>query len=231
MPKSQRKEQHHFEPSIQELRQELQNTHLGYQDLHQQCLGPLAFYLSTLLKWNRRFNLVGLKDWKQILHGLIVDSLHLARLLSELEFNSNCLSLDVGAGAGLPGIPLRIYWSQGTYVLLEPRQKKAIFMQDVLGRLELKRTQVQSCRLQELQPDVYRADLMLSRALSAWPEFLRLCQPFLKPQGLALVFSSRPWLTTDHPPAGWELSRESEYTLSTGTKRYFWLFSPNRACS
>ncbi|MGM0423669.1 MAG: 16S rRNA (guanine(527)-N(7))-methyltransferase RsmG [Thermodesulfobacteriota bacterium] len=221
-----------LQPTPQDLLCELHKTELACLASDQQRLESLNLYLSTLLEWNRRFNLVGLKDWKGILHELILDSLYLARLLPKLELDESCLSLDVGAGAGLPGIPLRIYWSQGTYLLLEPRQKRAAFLQHILSRLQLERTLVRSCRLQELPPEHCKANLILSRGLAAWPEFLRLSLSFLQPRGLALVFSSRPWLSKDNPPSGWKFYTELEYTqASTGSKRYFWLFSLNRACS
>ncbi|MFP4213813.1 MAG: 16S rRNA (guanine(527)-N(7))-methyltransferase RsmG [Desulfohalobiaceae bacterium] len=210
---------------------ELQKTELASMAGNQQQLDSLSLYLNSLLEWNRRFNLVGLKDWKGILHELILDSLYLARLLPDLKLEESGLYLDIGAGAGLPGIPLRIYWSQGTYILLEPRHKRAAFLQHMLSRLSLGSTRVKTCRLQELQPETHQADLILSRGFSQWQEFLCLIQPFLQPQGLALVFSSRPWRPEDQAPAGWKLCQEEEYTLLTSARRYFWLFSPNKACS
>jgi hypothetical protein len=113
----------------------------------------LAVYLDVLAAWNRRVNLVGPSDWTVILDELVADSPHLAAFLDSPEVagllgsaGGEPLCLDFGAGAGLPGIPLRILWPRGDYVLIEVRAKRAAFLAEVLARLGLPRTTVFSGR-------------------------------------------------------------------------------------
>ena len=79
----------------------------------------LAVYLDMLVRWNRRMNLVGPASGLEILETLIQDSWFLADLLTELAPQPGEI-LDLGAGAGLPGIPLRVFWKSGRYFLVEP---------------------------------------------------------------------------------------------------------------
>ena len=101
----------------------------------------LAVYLGLLVKWNSRMNLVGPSAWPEMLETLIRDSWHLADLLRTIE-PQPAETLDLGAGAGLPGIPLRVFWTSGDYWLVEPRQKRAMFMEQAAAHMRLPRTRV-----------------------------------------------------------------------------------------
>ena len=192
----------------------------------------LSEYVRLLLQWNERMNLVGSKDWKSIVRHLVLDSLFLADFLVELELPSEPRVLDVGAGAGIPGIPLRLFWSQGEYHLLEPRQKRAAFLQFVLSRIRLSSTRVRRSRLEDLPPEEFCADLILSRGVRSWNEFLPLAAPYLRPQGMVLLFSSSAWTTESQPPADWIFVQQRAYkTAPEVPQRYFWLFGLRKASS
>ncbi len=181
----------------------------------------LAAYLQLLDKWNNKMNLVGPKDWETILTTLIIDSWHLADFLHTLSWHEDVHTLDLGAGAGLPGIPLRVFWDKGEYVLVEPRQKRAVFMQTAIRTMQLERTRVAACRVEQLEADNLPATLVLSRALCPWREFLPMAGPLLQDDGLCLVMSHRP--EPSHIPSGWQV--KDTYTYAVGRdQRSFWLF-------
>ena len=73
----------------------------------------LAVYLGLLTRWNKAMNLVGPRHWRDIMGELVTDSMHLAEVLCEAHLPEDPLALDLGAGAGIPGIPLRILWPRG----------------------------------------------------------------------------------------------------------------------
>ena len=75
---------------------------------------PLAAYLDMLVRWNRRTNLVGARTWQEAAL-LALDSLPLARLLDRLPLPAAPCVWDLGAGAGLPGIPLRCVWKRSSW--------------------------------------------------------------------------------------------------------------------
>jgi len=208
----------------------------------------LAIYLEMLSSWNRRINLVGHVAWTEILDDLVADSLHLAAFLASSEVagllgsaGGEPVALDFGAGAGLPGIPLRILWPRGDYVLIEVRAKRAVFLAEALARLSLPRTTVFSGRAEEApgrlvtpdRPDRPGLVLGLSRAFLPWPRFLAFAATHLgdlgRPVAVLCMTGDRPG---DDPGAiggaGWALCAESAYAV-LGKTRYLSLFVPKNA--
>lgn len=206
-----------------------QAARLG-RDLTEPQAQGLAGYLNLLIAWNARMNLVGIRDWQSILADLVADSWHLADILADLlaeqSLPENPRILDLGAGAGLPGIPLRMFWSAGDYLMVEPRQKRAIFLQTAIANLDLKRTRVFAGRTEELPEAEHDADLVLGRAFLPWREFLGLARTLIKPTGRALVFANAE--TPTDVPDGWSLECARDYSSSAGS-RSFWVFMPASA--
>jgi 16S rRNA (guanine527-N7)-methyltransferase len=137
--------------------------------------GGLAAYLGLLQAWNRKTNLVGPRVWNEMLSELVADSWHLADLLAGLELPAEPATLDFGAGAGIPGIPLRLFWPVGRYVLIEPRAKRAAFLRQCAAMLRLPRTEVFEGRGEAVK---LRADICLSRAFQPWREFLETARGY-----------------------------------------------------
>jgi 16S rRNA (guanine527-N7)-methyltransferase len=179
----------------------------------------LAAYLNLLVKWNRHMNLVGPKSGAEILETLVQDSWVLADLLAELS-PQPAETLDLGAGAGLPGIPLRIFWKSGRYFLVEPRLKRAIFMEQALAVLGLEDTAVLRMRMEELPFARRQAGLIVSRAFRPWQELLADVREYLAPDGRVVVMTNAPG-AEDAP--GYALEKTREYVVA-GKKRYLRLF-------
>jgi 16S rRNA (guanine527-N7)-methyltransferase len=179
----------------------------------------LSVYLGLLVKWNARMNLVGPSTWLEILDTLIQDSWYLADLLHTVEPQPG-QTLDLGAGAGLPGIPLRVFWQAGEYYLVEPRQKRALFMEQAAAHMKLPRTKVICARMEALPPARREADLIVSRAFMPWKKLLAEVRGYLAPQGRVLVMSNE---TSDETVEGYALEQVRDYTVA-GKKRYFRLF-------
>ncbi len=217
----------------------------------------LALYLALLLKWNRAMNLVGRADWPGVFRDLAADSLHLAAFLRALGLPEAPLTLDLGAGAGLPGIPLRVVWEDGDYVMVELREKRSIFLTQAVAAAQVPRTRVAHGRAEEASQAlpglklaeagcVRRADLVLSRAFMPWPQLLPLAAQLLAPAGILVVLANDPppaELAIDGPPpaeldgepevagtAGFRLVASMEYPSETRT-RYFWALSAASAPS
>ncbi len=193
----------------------------------------LTLYLQTLILWNKKTNLVGLADWKKIFHRLIIDSLYLKNFLKKLSLPEDPLILDIGAGAGLPGIPLRIFWPYGRYIMIESRQRKSTFLLHIISTLDLKKTFVKTQRSENLFQKPYRADLVLSRGFCPWEKFLSNHASYLlKKDGFGLVFSNNSWEnSSEKPPENWSFLRQEKYPVKTNNLRYFWIFCPNKDSS
>ncbi len=179
----------------------------------------LSVYLGLLVKWNSRMNLVGPSAWPEILETLIQDSWHLSDLLQTVAPQPG-QTLDLGAGAGLPGIPLRVFWQPGEYYLVEPRQKRALFMEQAVAHMRLPRTKVVCARMEALPQARREADLIVSRAFMPWQKLLGEVKSFLAPQGRVLVMSNEASAETVD---GYSLELVRDYTVA-GKKRYFRLF-------
>ena len=175
----------------------------------------LAFYLERLSFYNRSFNLVGKQGPAEILNDLARDSFHLAALLEELPTGDAPLSLDCGAGAGLPGIPLRMIWQKGEYVLAETRGKRALFMQNILASLKLPKTRVfhgDAAKFTE------RPDILISRAWLPPQAALDFAKSALGENSFAIIFAGDAPPPV-HPAFVPALSREYD---SPGGKRILW---------
>lgn len=116
-------------------------------------LPGLADYLQLLCRWNRAMNLVGARHWRDAMQRLVADSFHLADFLDGLPLPEEPLCWDLGSGAGLPAIPLRMVWRRGTCWLVEAREKRALFLSTVLARVPLPGTRVFRGRVEHFSPN------------------------------------------------------------------------------
>lgn len=188
-----------------------------------QAQEALGGYLELLMKWNRVMNLVGPHTWQAVFRTLIVDSLHLARFVEGLPLPEAPECWDLGAGAGLPGIPLRALWQRGEYHMVEAREKRALFLGTALARVELPRTRVFRGRAEDFMPTRPVADLVVSRAFMPWRDVLALVGRYVAPGGQVVFLTREP--LAEALPAGWNATGTAAYDVE-GTTRYFWSLSP-----
>ncbi len=148
-------------------------------------LDLIGIYLDELWQWNKKVNLTGLSSRERIIRELLVDSLLPSPFLPE-----EGRLLDVGSGAGFPGIPLKIHKSGIKVHLMEANSKKASFLRHVIRITKLPGIGVIRGRVErdgkDLHPDGYQ--VVTARAFSPLPECISSCAPFLCPEGLLVNF-------------------------------------------
>ena len=114
-----------------------------FAKLDQQQLSLTSTYIDLLLKWNARINLTSVRDPQEIVTRHFGESFFVARTLSARSFAS---TIDLGSGAGFPGLPLAILLPEVQVALIESNQKKSTFLREVAFALKLQNTSVFSGR-------------------------------------------------------------------------------------
>jgi 16S rRNA (guanine527-N7)-methyltransferase len=142
--------------------------------------GQLMEFVTELMNWNRVYNLTSVRKPADIITRHILDS------LSILEHLHGDRILDVGTGAGLPGIPLAIACPEREFVLLDSSSKKLRFVQQTLGILNLDNVTLENSRLDDYRPDVL-FDTIVCRAFSDLPDFYRYASPLCNKDGRMLA--------------------------------------------
>ena len=126
----------------------------------------LMEYVTELMNWNRVYNLTSVRNPTDIVTRHILDSLTILPYLHGERI------LDIGTGAGLPGIPLAIACPERDFVLLDSSSKKLRFVQQTLGILNLDNVTLEDSRVEEFQPGAL-FDTVICRAFSDLPDFYR----------------------------------------------------------
>lgn len=116
--------------------------------LDSQKIEHLLAYMQLVQKWNAKFNLVGTSNTKELLYKHILDSLAIAHYVNHSPV------LDVGSGAGLPGIPLAITLPELSFTLIDSNGKKARFMRQAVIELKLGNVEVIHGSVTEYQPQM-----------------------------------------------------------------------------
>ena len=146
----------------QHLADGIKQLNLNIDEEKQQLL---LIYLEQLAKWNKAYNLSGIKQPERML------SLHLLDSLSVLPFINEESVLDVGTGAGLPGIPIAICKPNNDISLLDSNGKKTRFLFQAITQLKLKNVVVINNRVENYQ-STESVDIVISRAYSSLAQFI-----------------------------------------------------------
>jgi 16S rRNA (guanine527-N7)-methyltransferase len=148
--------------------------------LSEACQQSLLDYLALIQKWNKVHNLTAVRDPDEMV------TLHLLDSLSVLPFIDAEYLLDVGSGAGLPGIPLAICLPNLKVTVIDSSQKKASFMRQVKAELAIENLEVVCGRVEALSP-AQQFDVVISRAFSDLSLFINLTKHLIKPTGTWLA--------------------------------------------
>ena len=161
--------------------------------------GKLVDYLELVQKWNQVYNLTAVREPGRMIAHHLLDSLAVASHVSGASL------LDVGSGGGLPGIPLALALPRLRVTLLDSSQKKTAFLKQAAIELHLDNVAV-VCERVEKWETAQRFDLVLSRALTDLPEFVRLAGRLVAPGGsLAAMKGVYPHEELAALPTGWRL--------------------------
>ena len=148
-------------------------------------------FLRELLEWNQKFNLTAIREPEEIKIKHFLDSLSVVKAFSEGWTPQSII--DIGTGAGLPGIPLKIIYPEARLTLVESVKKKTVFCEHMVTVLGLKDVTVSSARAEEIGQDPIhreRYDLALARAVAKMPVLVEYLLPLVKVGGLVVMQKS-----------------------------------------
>ena len=149
--------------------------------LNQKMVQAFLLYLSELKEWNKKINLTSLKEDESIVTNHFIDSLSIIPYLP-----SSATVLDLGSGAGFPGVPLKIAAPALTITLLEATRKKANFLRHITRILGLTNIAVVECRAEKFSAAVPAHpgfSFVLARAFAPLKTLLRLGYPLVRQGG------------------------------------------------
>lgn len=162
---------------------------LAVLQLDEKLTAPLLAYLDELERWNAAYNLTAVRDRGEMVTRHILDSLTVLPYASPLTPHPSRL-LDVGSGAGLPGIPLALANPQLQVTLLDSNGKKARFMRQAKRVLKLTNVEIVQSRVENYQP-AQTFDRVISRAFSSLSDFFSACARLVSLEGTLLAMKGR----------------------------------------
>ena len=171
---------------IQELERKAKKMKI---ELSNQQLEQFYLYMNLLLEWNEKINLTAITDPKEIILKHFIDSITIATYLKNAQS-----ILDIGTGAGFPGIPLAILENSKDFILMDSLNKRIIFLQEVIQKLTLTRVQAIHGRAEELGKEKEHRehyDLVTSRAVAKLNILLEYMLPFIKMGGRCICMKSQ----------------------------------------
>ena len=176
-------------------------------DINELQLEKLKQYVDLLHRWNKTYNLTAVREPAQMIPTHIFDSLVVAPFIE----GKNCL--DVGSGAGLPGIPLAILQPDRNFTMLDTNGKKTRFIQQAIIELGLNNADVVQSRVEQWQPQ-HHYEAIISRAFSSVADFVNGCSALLAENGSLYAMKGQyPVQELAYLPKGFQLESKHELAV------------------
>ncbi len=144
----------------------------------------LGILIDELERWNRKVNLTSIRDREEMITAHLIDSLVAAPLLEGVTI------LDVGTGAGFPGLPLAIVQPERQFTLLDSNNKKIMFAQHAAGLLGLSNVSAVKGRGEDYAPG-HGFDTVIARALAALPRLVEIAGHHVREDGVFVALKGR----------------------------------------
>ncbi|MBI5574059.1 MAG: 16S rRNA (guanine(527)-N(7))-methyltransferase RsmG [Elusimicrobia bacterium] len=157
--------------------------------LVEEQIKKFSIYFDELKKWNQRFNLIGPATDEEIIKRHFLDSLSVLSVLPSTVYHLPSTVLDIGTGAGFPGIPVKIALPAISLTLLESSKKKTEFLRHLCKKLDIKAEIIcdRADNIAKLSTHIGKYDFAAARAVAKLSTAEKLCLPFLKNSGTLIL--------------------------------------------
>lgn len=163
-------------------------------DLHKEQIKKFSRYLELLVQWNQKINLTSLKTAREIIIKHFLDSISCIKVINKYTDIEGISIVDVGAGAGFPGMPIKIICPSIRLSLLEARKKKTIFLQKLTEEMNFQQVKILNGRAETFGKSIdYREkyDIAVSRAVAHISILSEYCLPLVIVGGLFIAQKGR----------------------------------------
>jgi len=152
-------------------------------NLHKEQIKKFSRYLDLLVQWNQKVNLTSLKTPKEIIVKHFLDSISCIKVINKYIDTEGISVIDVGAGAGFPGMPIKIIYPSIKLSLLEARKKKTMFLEKVTEEMNFQQVKILNGRAETFgKGEDYREkyDIAISRAVARLNALSEYCLPLVR---------------------------------------------------
>ncbi len=161
-------------------------------EVNNEQVGKFDNYYRLLIEWNKKINLSAIINYEDVIKKHFLDSVLLLKVYSKDLFTSKNI-IDVGTGAGFPGLPLAIMLPDAKFTLVDSLNKRIEFLKEVIDILKINNITLIHSRAEELginSDHREKYDICVSRAVAALPLLLEYCSPFVKKEGVLYMYKS-----------------------------------------
>lgn len=160
--------------------------HINLNDI--KCKQLIQYY-KLLIEWNEKINLTSITDYKDVVAKYFIDSLS---IVNSIDMNAEYSLIDIGTGAGFPGIPLKIVFPMLDVVLVDSLDKRVKFLNIVIKELGLKNIKAVHARAEEFGHSNYREtfDICVTRAVANLAVISEYCLPLVSVGGYFVAYKS-----------------------------------------